>query len=241
MVRSAHWLSRTLIAGFIATALAGIVLLLAYAISSAIGPLVPGTLGQWMVVLAANQATTAVQAFLPAALLLHICVGLVFAVIYATYAEPVLTGSGWRRGALFALVPYILSVTIFLPVVGGGFLGMSLGAGPLPLIGNFVLHMIYGVTLGTVYALDPEVVASLPSPAMPGVNRTANLLAEDGFAMGMVVVGVLGALVGLFLSLLNIVNASAIVAVLSGAILGAVAGALVGSFAGMSRAPDHPA
>lgn len=236
MLRPSHWLSRTLIAGFVATALAGIALLLAYMVSTALAAVVPGTLGQWLSGLTSNEATAMVQSFMAGALLLHICVGLVFAVLYATYAEQLLSGPGWRRGATFALLPYVLSVALFLPAIGGGFLGFALGAGPLPLIGNLVLHLIYGSTLGAMYAVEPETTSALSEARLPGANLRANLLAEDGFALGLVVTGVSGAIVGCVLTLFGATSAPLVMAALVGATLGAVTGALVGSFVGLARA-----
>ena len=40
---------------------------------------------------------------------------------------------------------------IFLPLAGGGLLGLGLGAGPLPILGNLLVHLVYGVTLGFLY------------------------------------------------------------------------------------------
>jgi hypothetical protein len=52
---------------------------------------------------------------------------------------------------LFSLIPWMLSVGVFLPIVGGGPLGLRLRAGPLPIFGNLILHLIYGGVLGQIY------------------------------------------------------------------------------------------
>jgi hypothetical protein len=60
-------------------------------------------------------------------------------------------GTGLRQGMLFSLIPWMLSVGVFLPIVGGGPLGLRLRAGPLPIFGNLILHLIYGGVLGQIY------------------------------------------------------------------------------------------
>jgi len=233
----ADWLYRALVAGFVGTACAGFVLLLAYGASSWIGQAMPpGAIGQWFVALTRNQATAMVQDALARALLLHIFVGLVWALVYAGYAEPRLSGPGWRRGMLFALVPWILSLVVFLPLIGGGFLGLGLGAGPLPIIGNLILHLVFGATLGEVYEL--ELAESTEVAAHPGsLTHLANISAERGLAAGMVAGAVAGAVVGLlFATFTGNGTVPMTVGALAGAVFGAAGGALVGSFVGLSRA-----
>ena len=81
---------------------------------------------------------------------------------------------------LFSLVPWLLSLLVFFPAVGGGLFGADLDAGPLPAIGNLVLHLIYGAILGTVYCI-PESAASTED------DRRAAQLENDGTALGLVV------------------------------------------------------
>ena len=58
----------------------------------------------------------------------------------------------------FALLPWLVSLVIFMPLLGGGILGLSLGAGPLPIVGNLVLHALYGAVLGVVWGSAESVV-----------------------------------------------------------------------------------
>ena len=51
--------------------------------------------------------------------------------LYALLFEPRLAGPGWFRGLMFAVAPSLLSVTVFLPLVGGGLSGAAFDAGPL--------------------------------------------------------------------------------------------------------------
>ncbi len=115
---------------------------------------------------------------------------------------------------------------VFFPAVGGGFFGIDLDAGPLPALGNLLLHLIYGAILGTVFAI-PEVSSD-------AIDTRAARSQNDGTAIGLVV----GLTVGLVLG----ATAAAIAAsdvtdginiTLSGGGIGILIGGLVGSFAGV--------
>lgn len=228
-------LARALLAGFVGTTIAGSVALLAYVFASVLGPVTSGTVGTWLVALTRNSATTAVQDALAKALLVHLSVGMIWALVYVIVFEPRLPGPGWQRGALFALGPWILSVVVFLPLVGGGFLGLAIGAGPLPMLGNLILHLAYGSVLGEMYALELAESVEPDSPSGSPI-RLANLAAERGLALGMVILGVLGAIVGIVISLLAGGAVPMSYAALAGVAFGASAGALIGSFIGLSSA-----
>jgi hypothetical protein len=147
--RRADSLSAAVLAGFVATGLMTVVLSLAYAVALAVGspdPQAPVLL-RWMWGLANNTITEGTQTALPVAVGMHFASGTAMAVVYAAVAEPRLRGPGWRRGIAFSLVPWILSVVVFLPAVGGGPFGLRLGAGLLPVLGNLILHLVYGATL----------------------------------------------------------------------------------------------
>lgn len=227
---------RALLAGFIATAVASIVLLAAYALASWLGATTPGVLGRWFTALTTNQATALVQDGVARALIVNIVVGLGWGFIYAWFVEPRLSGSGWEKGIRFALVPWILSLIVFLPLVGGGFLGLALGAGPLPIIGNLILHLVYGSTLGGIYELEVLEAQALGGQPL-SVSSLANISAERGMAAGIASGGIGGAIIGAIVAAL--VGAGAVpiaVGLLAGAVFGAAAGAFVGSFVGLSRA-----
>src|SRR5205823_3461724 len=98
-----------------------------------------------------NKVLDLAQSALYLSIGVHFAVGLVLALVYAYIVEPRMWGPGWIRGSLFAIVPWVFSVVVFFPLVGGGFLGVGLGAGPLAFLGNLVLHVVYGATLGLMY------------------------------------------------------------------------------------------
>lgn len=226
---------RAVSAGFLCTILASIVLLVAYAASTALAPVFGGTFGQWLLALTRNPATVLVQGAVPRAMLVNLTIGVLWAVVYAVVAEPRLPGAGWQRGALFALLPWALSLLVFLPLIGAGFLGLSIGAGPLPIIGNLIVHLTYGVTLGALYALETEERAAA---AQTGDSETllTNISAERGMALGLVVCGIAGALLSVIGAAIAGGSSTAVwTAALAGGAFGAAAGALVGSFLGLSH------
>jgi membrane protein DedA with SNARE-associated domain len=75
-----------------------------------------------------------------------------WALVYA-HVERWLPEPDWLGGLLFALVPFAFSVLVILPLMGAGVAGWSLGAGPIPLLGELVRHLIYGLALSTSYTL----------------------------------------------------------------------------------------
>jgi hypothetical protein len=114
--------------------------------------------------------------------------------------------------------------------MGGGILGASLKAGPLPVIGNLILHLFYGAVLGSLYAVGVE--EWLDDTDDDRVNAAA---AERGAILGGLAGAIAGAIVGWLLgpSMSELGGASMIT--LAGALIGAAGGVAVGSFFGMER------
>ncbi len=236
--RRHEWPQQAIVSGFIATAVAAVVLVGAYVaaqgLSQSYTPGTTNTIVHWFYNLTHNRATTAAKDALYGALLLHVAFGLFWAGIYAYYAEAALTGPGWRKGLAFSLGPWLLSVVVLLPLLGGGFLGFGLGAGPLPLIGNFVLHAVYGVVLGTIYGLS-----AIGGADANGLELKRDNTAERGAALGIMAGAVVGGLAGLGISLFagaaDGVITGPLQLFLFGAVLGAVGGALLGSMSGLTN------
>lgn len=67
--------------------------------------------------------------------------------------EPRLGGQSPVRGAVFGLVPLAFSLLVLLPAAGGGWLGLDLGAGALPVFSELVRALAYGLTLGAAYSV----------------------------------------------------------------------------------------
>ncbi len=154
--RRDDWLPLGIVAGFVATTLLTAGLMFSYEVASIAGSNgASATLfDRWLWSLTHNPVTETARVNLAVALILHFGAGILLGVLYSGFVEPWLRGAGWRKGTIFALIPWILSLVVFLPAIGGGFLGLSLHAGPFPIVGNLILHLVYGVTLGGVYAVE---------------------------------------------------------------------------------------
>jgi hypothetical protein len=221
-------LSGAVVAGFVGTILAGSVLLVGYAVASALTGL-PGGLGGAFEALTRNTATSAVENALGIAVVIHVAVGLALAVVYAAAVEPRLSGPGWRRGALFALLPWLLSLLVLLPAMGGGLLGLALGAGLLPVVGNLVAHLVYGGALGWLY--ERQLIELGEDDE---ASALANLGAERGTAVGVIGGGLLGAALAVLLVWAWSAGAAPPGwAAALGGVGGATVGGFVGSFAGL--------
>ena len=230
-VRQEGWLRDGVIAGFIATFAMTIVLAAAYGLAQAIGDEDGPTVLRWFWNLANNPVTERGEDGPFIAIALNLAVGLALALGYARFAAPMLSGPAWRRGMIFSLLPWLISIAFFLPIMGGGFLGTDIEAGPLPILGNLVLHLVYGAVLGTVYGLRLEQgLADTPA------ERRNAARAERGAALGVAFGVVVGLAVGwLFSSSIDAVSTEALVATV-GALVGGAIGMLVGSMVGMGDA-----
>jgi hypothetical protein len=148
----------------------------------------------------------------------------------------------------FALLPWLFSLLILLPAAMVNMLDWALSAGPLVPIGNLVLHLIYGFTLGQLYdaSADNPAVASDLSYEEP-MERQAVEHSEDFGAAGILVGAIVGAFVGAGLAVVlppvlpnvDFAGWSAALAV-GGILAGGAVGGIVGSFAGLPQTPPEP-
>lgn len=194
----------------------------------------------WLTNLAHNRLIDAGLSDVYLAAGIYIAGGLLWAVIY-TLVEPRLSGPAWRRGVIFAMLPAIVSLVVVLPLLGGGLFGLALGAGPLPIVGNLLLHAVYGAILGVVYGPFGDLDAStLERPSMRDGERSEASY-EPVTALALIGGLILGGVIGLIASFTtagsgaSTLGEASVSLVLWGALLGAVAGLIVGSFAGLGR------
>ncbi len=226
--RREDWLQDGVLSGFIATFAMTVVLAIAYGLTRAVGDENGGRVARWFWALGHNPVTERTTDGAVLAISLNLLMGLVLALVYARLVEPILGGPGWRKGVLFSLIPWILSIVAFLPLMGGGFLGTEIGAGPLPILGNLILHLIYGAILGAVYAEAIE--SGLGDDPVDRANAAA---AERGAALGIGVGLVVGIVAGWLLGP-QLEGAGGRTAVtLAGALIGGASGLAAGSFLGM--------
>jgi hypothetical protein len=253
--RPAGWLSRATIAGFIALGLSTVALVVAFFLTGAIGELYRGsnTFTAWMYELANNPIVERGRTSLLASLALHMVFGLFWAVVYGLLFEPRLRQyPGWQAGMIFSLLPYFLSLSVFLPISGGGLFGSALGAGPLPLVGNLILHLIYGAALGAVYGAGADRAETAGDTEAEEVRRILTLgRAEASAARGIVIGGSLGAVAGVLFAYAfpaaqidRLVGSWPLAMGVAGMLSGAAVGALVGSLMGLTdpaeRSYDEP-
>jgi hypothetical protein len=229
-------LSRALLAGFLASLAMLVAFSLAFVVALILGSTPVPVLNDWSRGLTSNALIDVARPNLYTAAAVFFAGGLLWALLYGLVFERRTRGPAWRRGVLFALIPWLFSLAVFLPIVGGGILGLSLGAGPLPIIGNLILHAVYGAVLGTVYGPIGDSVLDGPRHAAAGDDVWAGPSSEIGAARGLIVGLALGMLVGLagvaLLSSTLVMHLNPLAVVLPLALVGAAFGGLVGSLSG---------
>jgi len=232
--RREDWLPNSLISGFAATFAMTVVILAAYWFARAVGDENGGRVAQWFSALHDNSLTHSTEDSVVFAIALNLVVGIVWALLYGYFGAPSMGGPGWLRGMVFAIAPWLLSIFVFFPIMDAGILGSDLGAGPLSVIGNFLLHMVYGAVLGSLYAVDLESWLDNTD-----VDLHANRNAENGAAAGLVIGAPIGLLIAWLVSpALDDLFGLPIIALL-GTLIGAALGLLIGSFAGIERGLDR--
>jgi hypothetical protein len=223
------WLRASLLSGFVATFALTATVALGYAIAKGIGNRDGNTIERWFYGLTDNKLTDDISDRFLLVMLANLVFGLAWSLAYGRLVASNSRNSGWRSGAMFSIIPWILSVTVFFPIAGAGFLGNDLDAGPMPVIGNLIIHLMFGAVLGSMYAIDMETGLDGSSG-----DSYAAATAERGAAIGIAAGGVVGAIGGWFMADQFDSLASQPVIALAGALSAAAIGALVGSLVGMA-------
>jgi hypothetical protein len=228
---AANAFTLALLAGFVASVVMLFAFAGAFAAALLLGHVPIPLLSDWFRGLTNNALIDTAGPNLYTATAIFFVGGLLWALLYGIVFEPRLHGAAWQRGVQFALMPWLISLVVVLPVVGGGVLGMSLGAGPLPVLGNLILHVLYGAILGGAYGAA-EAVVDQPLHRGDAADLLAARVSEIGAARGIIgglgigiVLGILGAMVvpqGLQMNPLAMVVALG----LTGAAFGAFVGSL---------------
>lgn len=223
-------LSRALVAGFVAS----VTMVVAFA-AAFVGMLVLGGLplpivGDWFRGLTSNALIDVARPNLYVAAAIFLVGGLLWALLYGLVFETRLPGPSWQRGVLFALIPWLFSLVVFLPLVGGGLLGLSLGAGPLPVLGNLILHVVYGAALGAIYGTVDSMEERPDTEDALSASRS-QIGAAQGILVGLVVGIGLGLLTALVPQLTgsHALGMNPLALGLAMTLIGASFGALVGS------------
>lgn len=219
-----------LLAGFIASVAMVLAFGVAFVAALVLSRVPVPILSDWFRGLTRNQLIDLAAPNLYAATAVFVLGGMAWALLFVIAVEGRLSGSAWKRGVAFALVPWLFSLVVVIPLLGGGLLGLSLGAGPLPIVGNLILHAVYGVILGSVWG-SAESVIDHPGRLAYSEDLQAGRLSELGAARGLAVglaIGVILGLLGANLLPQGSMNSLAIIVAvaLSGAAFGGFAGSL---------------
>jgi hypothetical protein len=226
-------LSRAFVAGFVASVTMLLAFATAFVAMLALGNMPLPIVGDWFRGLTSNTLIDVARPNLYVAAAVFLVGGLLWALLYGLVFETRLQGPGWQRGMLFALIPWLFSLVVFMPLVGGGLLGLSLGAGPLPALGNLILHMVYGAALGAIYgAVDSMEERSVTPDSEDVLSATRSQIgAARGILVGLAIgigLGLLTALVPQFTGS-HALGMNPLALGLAMALIGASFGALVGS------------
>ena len=222
------WFPASIIAGFFATFSMTVCIALAYTAANTLGDASGNTVQRWFAALSQNTLTHKVGDLFFIGMIGNLIMGLVWAVIYARFAVPHLSGPGWRRGIIFAIIPFLLSLFVFFPIAGIGFFGSGISAGPLPALGSLILHLVYGAILGALYGVEAH--SGLSSAfGESEAAETGERGAMIGIGAGLIIGFIGGWIVGPSMS--ELAN-RAIIGV-AGALSGAAIGILVGSLMGV--------
>ncbi|CAN5520997.1 hypothetical protein BH23CHL2_BH23CHL2_28490 [soil metagenome] len=236
---SGLWLRSGIIAGFAATVVMSIVLVLGYLTAGLFADQEASTVSRWFYGLTHNSLTDETFEIPLGAYSLNLLAGVIWSLVYAGVFEPRMSGSGWWRGAKFSLLPWLLSLVVFFPLVGAGFFGASLGAGPLPVIGNLILHLTFGATLGSIYAI-PENSGLARVEANPQLAGWINEGLAAGLAGGFMIGLIVGALLGLAVDFGGVTSTEVTLAgAVSGVLCGIMVGPLIGLEVGSSRSTQE--
>jgi uncharacterized membrane protein YagU involved in acid resistance len=252
-----HWLSGAIIAGFVAIGASTGVLMIAYVLANGAADSQGDIVRQWLWQLTHNNVVAFSSARPALAIIIHIILGIVWALVYAWLESHrrgfvgswLGSGPGWSRGMRFAILPWIVSLFALLPAAAINMLDWAFSAGPLVPLGNLVLHLIYGFVLGQLYdpgadapAVGEDLVYEEP------LEEIAVGHSEDFGAAGILVGCVIGAAVGVGLAVIlpptlpNVDFGGWEIALAVGGILaGGAVGGIVGSFAGLPNAAPDPA
>ena len=220
-----------LLAGFIASVAMVMAFAVAFVAALALSKLPVPVLASWFYGLTHNQLIDAAAPYLYAATAVFFVGGLIWALLYALVGEPRLHGPSWKRGVEFAMIPWLVSLVIFVPLLGGGVFGLSLGAGPLPIVGNLILHALYGAILGFVWG-SAESVIDHPRRQAYTEDLQVSRLSEVGAARGLLIGLILGTIVGIVVAaVLSMASMSPLAMIVAVGLSGAAFGGFVGSLA----------
>lgn len=145
-------LERTLLAGMVAMFEMGLAVNIALYVFAAWGLLLPERALLRFMALVTAQVPGGSEGLLIGLIVVFVAGGLLWSFIYTHIAAQLLPGPPVVRGLLFSLLPFTASMCLLL-LAGAGPLGLGLGAGLIPLVGEAFRCAVFGAGLGTAEAL----------------------------------------------------------------------------------------
>ena len=231
--RLAGWVPLAALSGALASAFVTAVLAVVYSYIVAMGSAssAGGAVSDWSAGLYRYVMSHRTPSDLALAMGLQLALGIGWAVVYAVLVEPRLSGPGWSRGLVFAVVPWLGGMLVVLPLLGAGVLGVSLSAGPVPALGALLASVLYGPALGGLYARE-DVLTESGEPEDAG-ERSALYRSETLMAAALIPGMVLGGVVSLLASSIVAPGQDMWIAAIVGAAFGGALAVLLAPFVGM--------
>jgi hypothetical protein len=230
--------TNSVVAGFCAMIVMALTFIVGFAFTGAFANENGNILARWFYGLTNNSLTDSAWDIPLAAYSINLFASLIWAVIYGFVVQPRLSGPGWQRGMTFSLAPWLLSLVGFFPLVGAGVFGIDLDAGPLPALGNLILHLVYGAVLGTVYAMPERAFTDAAEASDTEVDRQ-----NQGIVVGLVgglAVGIIaGSAAAIFVPNSFATSTEMLLAgAATGVLFGGMAGPLIGLSTGNEQDMD---
>ncbi|MBL8593695.1 MAG: hypothetical protein JNK01_13505 [Devosia sp.] len=85
---------------------------------------------------------------------MHFMIGTVAWGVAFAVVVPYLPGSLVMRGVLFGIAAWLMMMIAVMPMAGAGLFGLQLGI--MAPLATLMLHILYGATLGAVFAAMPD-------------------------------------------------------------------------------------
>ena len=79
---------------------------------------------------------------------MHFVVGVILAIVYASFFVQRLKGSFAVRGIIFAMIPFVIAQSVMMPMMGMGFFS---GGNMMMIMGSLIGHIVFGAILGVIY------------------------------------------------------------------------------------------
>ena len=79
---------------------------------------------------------------------MHFVVGVILAIVYASFFVQRLKGSFAVRGIIFAMIPFVIAQSVMMPMMGMGFFS---GGNMMMIMGSLIGHIVFGAMLGVIY------------------------------------------------------------------------------------------